>query len=262
MNVLSWTMRRAVRERKTWITYLMLAICSLILSGGVTRRNVLNLDIMLVNTAYCTKFTTMEEFREWFDLWQFQWLMGAFGQMCLFPIAARTFPENASPEVRIPVSAGYRRGQVWFASLIRYGVQICVLSLMCVLFGAVFSGIRPAVGTSVGYYLRCILLHVWRDLGYAGVALIFVLLPSRRSIGMCLSFGVMLGLAVLSSSGLFTGTWSHVLLARMAQQEKLWLWQISPQVPMAEAMVFSCFPLISFGLASVIGLIRYHADLQ
>ena len=204
----------------------------------------------------------MAEFRAWFDLWQFQWLMGAFGQMCLFPIAARVFPTTASPEVRIPVSAGYRRNQVWFASLIRYGALICVLSLMCVLLGAAFSGIRPANGTSPGYYLRCVLLHIWRDLGYAGIALIFVLLPSKRAIGICLSFGVMLGLAVLSSSGIFTGTWLHVLLARMSQQEKLWLWQISPQVPLTEGMVFAFFPLISFGLASVVGLLRNYADLQ
>lgn len=262
MRVCMWTMRRAFQDRGTWALCVLLAICSLILSGGVSMRTTLHEDIMLVNVAYGTDFATMEEFRTWFDLWQFRWLMGAFGQMCLFPIAAWMLPQKRSPEIRIPVSMGFGRTRVWLAALLRYCGQICMLSVLCVLFGAVISGIRPAQGASAGYYLRCLMWHIWRDLGYAGVALIFVLLPAKRATGMCLSFGIMLGLAVLSTSGILTGTWLHVLFARMSQQEKLWLWQIAVKPPVTEVVLVVLFPLVTFSVASVVGLVCYRADLR
>lgn len=253
--------RRAVREKGTWLLFVLLAICALLVSGGVTRRSCLNLDISTVNLAYDTDFPTMEEFRAWFDLWQFQWLMGAFGQMCLFPIAVSLFPKPGAPEIRVPVSLGYRREQVWFASMLRFCGQICILSLFCVLAGALASGIRPAEDATVFYYLRCTALHIWRDLGYAGLALFFVLLPGRRTAGMCLSFGLMLALSIFSSSGLLTGTPLHILFARMSAQPGLWMWQLHAAPSIADALTLVLFPVVTFFLASAAGLLRCRADL-
>ena len=257
-----WLNHRAFRQSRTWLSFLILGICSLIVSGGVTRRDVLNLDIMLLNVAYSTAFRSIEEFKEWFDFWQFKRLMGAFGQICLFPIAVRLFPYYDSPDVRIPVSIGYRRSQVWFASMGRFVVEIMILSCTCTILGGIASGIHFADDAPLVYYLRCVLLHIWRDIGFAGMALFFAMLIPKRIPGICFSFGFMLLLAVLGTNGLFDGTALHIIASSLSEQVLLWLWQINMNIIPSEMVFLLTFPFITFGAATVIGIFRYNADLQ
>lgn len=261
-NVLMWLNRRFLRERSIWLSFLLLAICSLVISGGVTRRYTLNLELGTLNTAYATSFVCLDDFREWFTLWQFQRLMGSYGHICLFAIATWIIPKESDPEITIPVSLGYRRSQLWFAMLFRFAFQIILLSLFCIIAGTIASSIHLAEGVTATYYLRCVGLHIWRDLGFAGLALAFVLILPKRSTGMCVSFGLMLCLSVLATSGYFGNTIFRVLLANLSVQDKLWLWQVNMSVPPFDAVVLFVFPIFTFGIASVLGLQRYGKDLR
>ena len=261
-RILFWLNKRALRDVGMWLSFLILAIAGLFLSGGVTYRNTLTQDISMLNIAYVTNFETKEEFLAWFNLWQFQWLMGAFGQMCLFPIAVRLLPGLDSPELHVPVALGYTRAQLWFAAMLRFCGEAAALSLLCSLFGAIASGIHPAAGVSAGYYLRCFLFHIWRDLGFAGLALLIAMLLPKRVPGICLSFGALTLLAVVATNRLLDETVFRVLLSSMATQYQSWLWQPVLRPVAGEAVLLFVFPFITFGLASGIGLIRFRADLR
>lgn len=240
----------------------LLMICCMFLSGGITRRNALNMDISTLNVAYATSFETIEDFTAWFNLWQFQRLVGAFGHCSLFAVAVRLLPRPFSPEVRIPVAYGCGRGQMWMGASVCYYSLIFLLSLGIVLLGAVFSKIHLAEGVSVLYYFRCILFRVWRDVGFASLALLVAMLFRNRMVGICISFGVLMFISILGTNGILDGTSAQVLMSRLYRQDGLWMWQPELGAPVQELAVFLLFPMVSAILANLAGWLRYRGDLR
>ena len=261
-KTICWFGSRTVREKGTWLSLVILLICCMILSGGVTRRNTLNLDISTLNVAYATSYKTMEEFTAWFNLWQFQRLMGAFGHCSLFAVAVRLLPRPSSPEVRIPVAYGCGRGQMWLGGAGCYFGPVILLSLGIVLLGAVFSKIHLAEDVSILYYFRCILLHIWRDVGFASLALLLAQVSSNRALGICISFGVLMLFSILGTNGILDGTSAQVLASRLYRQDGLWMWQPEMAAKPQEMMFFFLFPVVSAVLANIAGWLRYRGDLR
>ena len=91
------------------------------------------------------------------------------------------------------------------ASVCYYSL-IFLLSLGIVLLGAVFSKIHLAEGVSVLYYFRCILFRVWRDVGFASLALLVAMPIRNRMVGICVSFGVLMFISILGTNGILDGT--------------------------------------------------------
>lgn len=260
-KTIDWLNARLCRDKEFWISFVLLVVCSLIISGGVTKRNVLHYDISMLNIAYGTAFDSTEKFISWFNLWQFQRLIGAFGQICLFPVVVlRVMPKQTDAKYRVPVTLGYRRSTVLGATMIQFAEQIVLLSIICVVTGAVVSGIHFTEGTPVTYYFRCVALHVWRDLGFGGLALAFSLLSSRRAVGACISFFGMLLLAIFANTRIFDETLLNVLLSSLYAQDNLWLWQVNMIVNIRDVATLALFPFVTFGISSVLCNIRYCID--
>ena len=147
------------------------------------------------------------------------------------------------------------------ASVCYYSL-IFLLSLGIVLLGAVFSKIHLADGLPILYYFRCILLHIWRDVGFASLALLVAMLIRNRMVGICISFGVLMLFSTLGSSGILDGTSAQVLASRLSRQDGLWMWQPELAAPVQELAVFLLFPMVSAILANLAGWLRYRGDLR
>lgn len=256
LRAFGYFIRRALRNRGLWITLLLLTLAGLVVSGGVTHRNLLNQELMILNAAFDVEFPTLEEFTAWFNLHQFRWLMGATGQMCLFPVVAGRFPRGT--EFRTPVVLGLSRGRVLLGAVLCYGMEILVLSLSCTAAAAVASGLR--LTAEAGYYLRCLVLHLWRDLGYGGLALTLALLLRGRTGGMILSFCGMALLASAVSGGIVTGL--PTLFGRMREQYRLWMWELQPAPTPGQVLTLALFPVVTFALAVLVGFLRCRGDLE
>jgi hypothetical protein len=252
----AFLLRRRLRSKDLWLTLLALLFCSVFLVNRCNRSYV-NYDLITANLALGVDFSTKAEFRAWFDLWQFQLLMSSGGQLWLFPVLLRLFPRVSSAEVRFPVSLGQRRSRVCLGAVAAFAVFSVLLSLGWMLLGAVLESLHFA--QSALYYIRCIALRLWLDLGFAGLVLAVGLLPKNRVAGMLLSFGLLALLGVASSANVFYATPFACILS--SGQTSLWLWQVQPAVPAAALAAVLLFPIVSFGLGYLAAFHRFHDDL-
>lgn len=255
---LKWTLHRIFRNKRTYIFLLVLAGCSILVSGGISRHWSKDFDVGLLNISYGVAFSTMEEFLDWYRPFQYQWLVSATGMTVLLPVLANLFPSFSSQEAAVPVVMGRTRSQIFLSGLIIFYLEALLLWIFCFLVGFLLGGMSPVPVFSAGYYIRTVGIALWLFWGFAGLSLSLALLFQNRLAGIMISFIIIIILNMSRNTGLFRGTFFNNILYANGGRTDLWMWSEKIIAAPSELLTVALFPIATTLLACAVGLVQFH----
>ena len=253
---LQWMLHRITHRKRTYIL-LGLMLIGFSITGGVTKSYSADYELMVLNMGFATNFDTMEAWQSWHVRWQYTWLVSAISMTGLLPFLVNIIPRPNDPELTVPVSMGQSRSSIFFAQLICYDLAVIVLWLGYLVIGYLFGKIPLRPMFSAGYYFRTIGYALLLQLGYANLALAWVLLFKKRILGIIVAFIALMQLNTLKNLGLLWNILSTISYASR-DRDSLWMWAVDSQPTLSQLLTLILFPVVTTALSCLVGLIQVH----